>query len=57
MTAVFGELLDVVARGGVVGDGESAREAVETIADGDIEGFAKDAVALLGVGDNLGVST
>lgn len=53
---VLGKLLDVVARGGLVGYPQGAREAVETVADGDVEGFAEDAVAVLGVGDDLGVA-
>lgn len=45
MLAAFGELLDVIAWRGVVGDVQGAREAVEAVADGDVERFAEDAVA------------
>lgn len=54
--ALLGQLLDVVARRGVVADVEHAGEAVEAVADGDVERLAKDAVALLGVGNDLGVA-
>ena len=53
---LFGELLDVVPRGGVVGNIQRTGEAVETVADGDVEGFAEDAVALGCVRDHLGVA-
>lgn len=53
---VLRQLLDVVARGGVVADVQRAREAVEAVAHGDVEGLAEDAVALLGVRDDLGVA-
>lgn len=54
--AALGELLDVVAGGGIVADGQGAGEAVQAVADGDVERLAEDAVALLGVGDDLRVA-
>lgn len=51
-----GEQLDVVAGGRVVADGEGAGEAVEAVADGDVEGLAEDAVPPLGVRDHLRVA-
>lgn len=56
LLALLGQLLDVVARRGVVADVEHAGEAVEAVADGDVERLAKDAVPLLGVGNDLGVA-
>jgi len=54
--ALLGQLLDVVPRGGVVGDVQRAREAVQAVADGDVERLAEDAVPLGAVGDDLGVA-
>lgn len=54
--AVLRHLFNVVARGRVVAYLERAREAVEAVADGNIERLAKYAVALLGVGNDLGVA-
>ena len=56
MPPALGHLLDVVTRRRVVGDGEGAGEAVEAVADGDVDGFAEDAIAPRGVGDDLGVA-
>ena len=52
----FGELLDIVPGRGVIRDAQRARKAVEAVADGDIERLAKDAVALLGIGNDLRVA-
>lgn len=52
----LGQLLHVVPRERVVGDAQRAREAVDAVADGDVEGLAKDAVPLGRVGDDLGVA-
>ncbi len=49
-------LLDVVPGAGVIAEVDDAREAVETVSDGDIESLAEDAIALLRVRDDLGVS-
>lgn len=54
--AATGEQLDVVAGRGVVADVEGAREAVEAVADGDVEGLAEDPVPPLGVRDHLRVA-
>ena len=43
-SVLFGHLFDVVAGGGVVGQRDDSGEAVEEVANGDVDGLAKDAV-------------
>lgn len=45
-----------MARRRVVADVQGAREAVEAVAHGDVEGLPEDAVAALRVGDDLRVT-
>ena len=41
----------------VVAQVDDACEAIEAVPDGDVERFSKDAIALLGVGDDLRVAS
>ena len=52
-THLLRELLYVVAGGRVVGEPQGARKLVEAVADGDVDGLAKDAVAAAREGDDL----
>lgn len=53
---LFGYLLDVEAGARVVGKAENAREAVETVSDGDVDRFSEDAVPAVGIRDDLRVA-
>lgn len=57
MRSFLRELLDVVSRGWVVGDAESAGEPIEAVADSDIECLAKDSIALLCICNDLSVAS
>ena len=56
LPAALGHLLDVVAGRRIVAELEGAREAVEAVAHGHVDGLAEDAVAAVAVADHLGVA-
>lgn len=50
---LLGQLLNVVAGGGVVGQAQHARKAVQAVAHSNVDRLAKDAVPAVRVGDDL----
>ena len=56
MHPLFGFLLDVVSWTWVVAQVDYSSESVQAVSDGDVKSLAEDAVSLLGVSDDLGIT-
>ena len=56
LSSLFGHLLYVVSRGGVVRDVDESGEAVEAVPNGNVQRLSEDAVLLIDIGDHLGVA-
>ena len=52
----FGGLFNLEAGTRVVGEADNTRKAVKTVTNCNIQGFAKDAVTLMRVGEDLGAA-